>query len=235
MAERALDAETVAKADADRARDKAKAEADRADAKAADAVASAKLVDEETKRAERLLYVANMNLAQNAWEQAPIGRLLELLAETRPRPGKADLRGFEWYYWNRLSHSYKLDLKGHTGRVNSASFSPDVKRLASASYDGTVKVWDATTGQESLTLKGHTSLVFSVSFSPDGKRLASASDDQTVKVWDATTGQESLTLKGHTGRVTSVSFSPDGARIASASWDYTVKLWDARPLTSEHK
>ena len=107
------------------------------------------------------------------------------------------------------------------------AFSPDGKRLASASQDETVKVWDAATGQETLTLKGHTSGVMSVAFSPDGKRLASASMDGTVKVWDAATGQETLTLKGHTGPVTSVAFSPDGKRLASASADKTVKVWDA--------
>ena len=66
------------------------------------------------------------------------------------------------------------------------AFSPDGKRLASASWDQTVKVWDAVTGQKMLTLKGHTNRVYSVAFSPDGHRLASASGDETVKVWDAT-------------------------------------------------
>jgi len=75
-----------------------------------------------------------------------------------------------------------VTLKVHTGRV---AFSPDGKRLASASNNQMVKVWDAVTGHQTLALKGHSSAVTSVVFSPDGKRLASASEDQTVKLWDA--------------------------------------------------
>jgi WD40 repeat protein len=67
--------------------------------------------------------------------------------------------------------------------VTSVPWSSDGKRLASASYDKTVRVWDTSSGQTLLTYKGHTAAVYSVAWSPDGKRLASASADQTVQVW----------------------------------------------------
>src|SRR5262249_15945917 len=82
--------------------------------------------------------------------------------------------------------------------VYSVAFSPDGTRLASASQDHTVKVWDTGTGQEVLTLKSHTDDVSSVAFSHDGARLASGSEDHTVKIWDAGTGQGTLPLREHT-------------------------------------
>jgi WD40 repeat protein len=117
-------------------------------------------------------------------------------------------------------------LESHSQLVSSVAFSPDSARLASASYDGTVKVWDASSGECLQTLEGHSDWVSSVAFSPDSARLASASNDGTVKVWDASSGECLQTLKGYSDWVSSVAFSPDSARLASASHDGTVKVWD---------
>ena len=118
-------------------------------------------------------------------------------------------------------------LEGHSGGVWSVAFSHDSTRLASASGDRTVKIWDASSGACLQTLEGHSSGVKSVAFSHDSTRLASASDDRTVKIWDASGGACLQTLEGHSGGVRSVAFSHDSTRLASASDDRTVKIWDA--------
>ena len=126
-----------------------------------------------------------------------------------------------------LSSQIRMTLRGHSGPVNAVAFSPDGKRLATASGDQTAKVWDAESGKELRTLRGHSSGVDGVAFSPDGKRLATVSYDQTAKVWDAESGQELLTLRGHSKPVSGVAFSPDGKRLATASLDDTAKVWEA--------
>jgi len=117
-------------------------------------------------------------------------------------------------------------LEGHNNSVRSVAFSHDSARLASASLDKTVKIWDTSCGECLQTLEGHSGWVFSVAFSHDSARIASASDDKTVKIWDASSGECLQTLEGHSRWVRLVAFSHDSARLASASLDKTVKIWD---------
>lgn len=193
------------------------------------ATAEAHRADAKAEEARRSLYVSHMNLAQAAWEDARVGTVLDLLKQHEPQPEENDVRGFEWHYWNRLTHTYQMSLEGHSSHVLSVAFSPDGKRLASASCDRTIKVWDTTNGHEQLTLR-HDGVVRSVAISPDGTLLASGARDRTVKVWDATSGQEKLTLKGHSTVPLSVTFGLDGKRLASASGEAgspgEVKVWD---------
>ena len=110
--------------------------------------------DGERKAREQLAaveYGRTMQVAHQEWREQQRRRRLALLDSTR-----ADLRGWEWRYVHRLCHSDLLTLKGHTGVVDSASFSPDGSRIVTGSVDKTAKVWDAKTGAEVLTLKGHT-------------------------------------------------------------------------------
>ena len=110
-------------------------------------------------------------------------------------------------------------LPGH-----SVAFSSDGARIASASRDETVKLWDVATGHLIRTFEGPTSYVNAVA------------NDRSVKLWDPTTGQLAASFEGHADPVTAVAFSPNGERFASGSATYTryrtqnerhnVRVWD---------
>lgn len=111
----------------------------------------------------------------------------------------------------------------HWDIVRKVAFSPDGKRLASCSIDGTAVLWDPRAGQQLLTLNGNAGPVGSVAFSQDGKRLATGHWD-TLKIWDANTGAELFNLKGYAAA--GVAFGPDGKSLVSAG-EREMKLWDA--------
>ncbi|MDX1614304.1 MAG: protein kinase, partial [Candidatus Promineifilaceae bacterium] len=135
--------------------------------------------------------------------------------------------------WNPLSGERLAVLDGHEGPVIAVTLSTDDTRLATASADGTARVWELDLGEEAVTatepsliLSGHMGEVTDVTFSPDGALIATASRDQTAKIWNAETGLEVTTLSGHESSVRDVLFSADGAELFTASSDTTVKIWN---------
>ncbi|KZP12348.1 WD40 repeat-like protein [Athelia psychrophila] len=116
-------------------------------------------------------------------------------------------------------------MEGHSFTVNSVTFSPDDRKILSASSDTTLRLWDTVSGAHLNTLKGHTLAIESASFSPDGTGIASGSQDHTVRLWDAVSGAHLKTLEGHWTSVKSVAFSPNGSRLASGSVDGTIRVW----------
>jgi WD40 repeat protein len=99
---------------------------------------------------------------------------------------------------------------GHTGRINSADFSPDGKFIATASDDKTAKIWDIRSGKELHTLYGHTKNVTSAKFSSDGKRITTISNDNTIRIWDVASSNLLQTLEADEDRVAFSELSPDG-------------------------
>ncbi|KAG5456975.1 MAG: WD40-repeat-containing domain protein, partial [Olpidium bornovanus] len=118
--------------------------------------------------------------------------------------------------------------EGHRDWLGDCDFHPRGTHLATASGDGTVKVWDFSKGVCTITLSDHTLAVWSCAFHDQGEFLVSGSMDHTSKIWDLNTRQ---TFHGHTDSVNHVSWMPYTNVVVTAACDKTVCLWDGRTGT----
>jgi serine/threonine protein kinase/WD40 repeat protein len=185
------------------------------------------------------LYASNMRLAQAAWEKNNVAQVLDLLNRERPASGETDLRGFEWYYWNRLCrtelHTVHLPAPVELGVLSSDGrryLAPwwGVPKGASAGTLVSWRMWDATTGEDLRAFTADTGESFdspnSPIFSPDGKRFAFVGKFRDpageyrykLKIWECETGREVLALEnfpyyGFHGNIP-LAFDRTGARLA---------------------
>ena len=198
----------------------------------------------------RTHYTEDMNLARVAWDENNLALTHELLEKHRPRPGEPDLRGFEWYYLDRLARGGQLRIDAHAGGVMTRSpscrmagdssapgFTEPLRRIQpTKGAAGSVRLWDAATGRPiPLQLDGPSDKVAAAALSPDGTRLAASIGDHTILLWDLATGGL-VTLEGPADHVAyGVRFSPDGKRLVSlhragetsSRPAFSMRVWDA--------
>lgn len=216
--------------------------------------AELRAVAEEREDAMRsTLYAAEMNLAGQAAEETsgvrrvleitehwfnkgdaePLG-LLNVFANGARLPGLApakktkDPRGWEWFYLSSLCHQDRWTVE-HWSAV-SADWSPDGRQFASGGKDGTICIWNATTGVCQKRLSVLESRLSDIAYSPDGTQIAAGGRDKLVRIWDVDSGKLTATLKAHKLYVSSLAWCPDGQRLASAGTDIQTELivWDIK-------
>jgi WD40 repeat protein len=149
--------------------------------------------------------------------------------------------------WDPRTGNELKSWDAHTNTIAGLAFAPDGSRLATASHDGTVKLWEAGTWREVHTWKaesisGRQTRVGSsamdqfresrrfeaVAFAPDGSSMAAGLGDGTIVAWDLTTFRERFAHHGHSSLAYALAYSPDGRTLATAGWDRVVKLWIVR-------
>lgn len=127
---------------------------------------------------------------------------------------------------NLSNHKSELVLEGHTNFISSLKTIPGTKKIASASSDSTLKIWDLDDSNIKATLYGHTSYISCLEVSKDNKLIVSGAWDNTLIVWSIKNKCEKFILKGHEHYISSLFICNDSKRAVSGSWDRTVRVWD---------
>ncbi|MCI0639506.1 MAG: hypothetical protein L0Y72_30945 [Gemmataceae bacterium] len=194
----------------------------------------AKALDQQVQLNRWPMYIGAVSRAEQAFLAGNPLKARQLLLTQQPVGKEVDLRSFEWYYLWQKVHPERHHFIGHRGQITAVAISPDGKIAASASMDGTIKLWNLEKDEESAVLKGHEGPVHALAFAPGGKTLASAGEDKTVRLWDASAGgdkyavveKELKKLTGHSGAVSALAFGKDSNVLVSAGKNQLVIVWN---------
>ncbi len=173
-------------------------------------IRASSLIPEVREREALSLAVAAVGAYADDWERAPLEAIV----------------GLEQVLAHDVQVVINEQLTRHSDYVSQVVYSPDGSQVASASFDGTARLWDPASGQTLAELEGHEGPIYNLRFRPDGSSLATAGADGTARLW-ALDGTPLARLEGHTDEIIELAYSPDGSRLATASADGTARIWDA--------
>ena len=194
------------------------------------ALEAKKTADAESEKRRRFLYISDMNVARQAWNDNDVGRVIALLKDHWPSSGEDDLRGFEWYYlWQVCRRSQEVRHLNLPDGATDIAFSPDGRLLAACSADHPVQVYDYTSDQVRISLKAREDREFLesyVAFSPDGTTIAyPGQDGESVALWNLSSS-ERRALHGPSQKTFCVAFSTSGSLLAAGHADGTITIWN---------
>ena len=156
--------------------------------------------------------------------------LLNAFGPSSDRILTTDRRSNTVTLWN-IQHRTAISSFVHTESLYRSELSPDGTRVVSPSFDSTVRLWNADTGNEIRTLQLHAAAAYAATFSPDGSLIATISEDGLIQLADGHSGSHRSSLIGSWGGNYRALFSPDGSHLATQSRD-TVHLWDLQNLAA---
>ncbi|MBT5709134.1 MAG: protein kinase [Verrucomicrobia bacterium] len=127
----------------------------------------------------------------------------------------------------------------HEDDIGQLAFHPNGRHLATASFDGNIRIWDLSNGQLAIPEIVHGGQVYRVQFSPDGKHILAASFNNTARIWNVKTGKPVSDWMVHSNQIHTARYSPEGRWIVTTGIDRKIKLWDARigaqiPVEMDH-